>query len=43
MLHDDELWHSLMPLLNGMKAFSRRMEEEVDKPISSFSGKPSDA
>lgn len=43
MLHDDELWHSLTPLLNGMKAFSRRMEEEVDKPISSFSGKPSDA
>ncbi|GAL59488.1 hypothetical protein EV102420_18_00660 [Pseudescherichia vulneris NBRC 102420] len=43
MLHDDELWHSLMPLLNGMKAFSRRMEEKVDKPISSFSGKPSDA
>lgn len=43
MLHDDELWHSLTPLLNGLKAFSRRMEEEVDKPISSFSGKPSDA
>ena len=43
MLHDDELWQALTPLLNGMKAFSRRMEEEVDKPISSFSGKPSDA
>lgn len=43
MLHDDELWQSLTPILNGMKAFSRRMEEEVDKPISSFSGKPSDA
>ena len=43
MLHDDELWQALAPLLNGMKAFSRRMEEEVDKPISSFSGKPSDA
>ena len=43
MLHDGELWHALTPLLNGMKAFSRRMEEEVDKPISSFSGKPSDA
>ncbi|ABU78175.1 DUF1641 domain-containing protein [Cronobacter sakazakii] len=43
MLHDDELWRSLTPLLNGLKAFSRRMEEEVDKPISSFTGKPSDA
>lgn len=43
MLHDDELWQSITPILNGMKAFSRRMEEEVDKPISSFSGKPSDA
>ncbi|MCL5497780.1 DUF1641 domain-containing protein [Escherichia coli] len=43
MLQDDDLWRSLQPVLNGLKAFSRRMEEQVDKPISSFTGKPSDA
>lgn len=43
MLQDDDLWRSLQPVLNGLKAFSRRMEEKVDKPISSYTGKPSDA
>lgn len=43
MLQDEDLWRSLKPVLNGMKAFSRRMEEPVDKPISAFTGKPSDA
>ena len=43
MLQDDDLWSSLQPVLNGLKAFSRRMEEKVDKPISSYTGKPSDA
>jgi len=43
MLQDDDLWRSLTPLLNGIKAFSKRMEEPVDKPISAFTGKPSDA
>ena len=43
MLQDDDLWRSLQPVLNGLKAFSRRMEEQVDKPISSYTGKPSDA
>lgn len=43
MLQDDDLWRSLSPLLNGIKAFSKRMEEPVDKPISAFTGKPSDA
>ena len=38
-----DLWRSLQPVLNGLKAFSRRMEEQVDKPISSYTGKPSDA
>ncbi|MEH3411265.1 DUF1641 domain-containing protein [Phytobacter diazotrophicus] len=43
MLQDDDLWRSLQPVLNGLKAFSRRMEEQVDKPISSYTGKSSDA
>ncbi len=43
MLNDDAFWHAVTPLIEGMKAFTRRMDEEVDKPISSFTGKPSDA
>lgn len=43
MLQDDDLWRALRPLLHGLAAFSRRMEEPVDKPISAFTGKPSDA
>lgn len=43
MLQDDDLWRALRPLLQGLAAFSRRMEEPVDKPISAFTGKPSDA
>jgi len=43
MLQDEDLWHALQPLLSGMKAFTRRMEQPVDKPISAWTGKPSDA
>lgn len=43
MLQDEDLWHALQPLLSGMKAFARRMEQPVDKPISAWTGKPSDA
>ncbi|MFE4110904.1 DUF1641 domain-containing protein [Kosakonia sp. YIM B13611] len=43
MLQDEDLWHALQPLLGGMKAFARRMEEPVDKPIAAWTGKPSDA
>lgn len=43
MLQDEDLWRALSPMLNGLKAFARRMDEPVDKPISSFTGKPSDA
>lgn len=43
MLQDDELWQALTPLFRGMRAFSRRMAQPVDKPISAHTGKPSDA
>ncbi|MGY5956796.1 DUF1641 domain-containing protein [Kosakonia sp. BK9b] len=43
MLQDDDLWQALQPLLDGLKAFSRRIEAPDEKPISTFSGKPSDA
>lgn len=43
MLNDDAFWQAITPIIEGMKAFTHRMEEEVDKPISAFSGKASDA
>ncbi|MBS0970947.1 hypothetical protein CYR40_22125 [Chimaeribacter arupi] len=43
LLNDESLWRAVTPLLNGLRAFAAGMEREVDKPISSFSGKESDA
>jgi|SRR5690606_571382 len=42
MLKDDQLWASLSPLLAGLRAFSERMGEEPEKPITRFTGKPTD-
>lgn len=42
LLHDDDLWRAIAPLLAGLKTFAEGLEREVDKPISAFSGKPSD-
>lgn len=42
MLQDDKLWASLHPLIEGMKAFSDRMGEEAEKPVTRFTGKPTD-
>lgn len=39
MLHDDELWAAVWPLLAGLKAFSDESGREVFNPISAFSGK----
>ncbi|WP_234270406.1 DUF1641 domain-containing protein [Billgrantia ethanolica] len=36
MLNDDELWRGVAPLVDGLKAFSERL----DKPVSDFFGKP---
>ncbi|RKQ97185.1 uncharacterized protein YjgD (DUF1641 family) [Kushneria sinocarnis] len=43
LLHDDELWQAITPLLEALKAFGRGMDREVDKPITDFTGKPSSA
>jgi uncharacterized protein YjgD (DUF1641 family) len=40
MLHDESLWHALAPLLDALRAFSTRLEQPVQNPISDFSGKP---
>ena len=42
MLKDDELWAALSPVLEAVKAFSQRMGEEPDKPITQFTGKPTE-
>ncbi len=39
MLHDDQLWHSIMPIIDGLKAFAERLDTAVDKPVTDFTGK----
>lgn len=44
ILHDESIWHAIMPLVAGLKAFAGAMEQPApDKPISAFSGKDSHA
>jgi uncharacterized protein YjgD (DUF1641 family) len=40
MLHDEQLWRSLTPLVAAIKAFSHRLDTPIENPISDFSGKP---
>lgn len=42
MLHDDELWASLSPLIDALKVFSQAMSQDADKPVTEFTGKPMD-
>lgn len=42
-LHDEELWDALRPLAAGIKRFAAGLDRDVDKPISAFTGKPSNA
>ncbi|MDT0498196.1 hypothetical protein RM530_12585 [Algiphilus sp. W345] len=39
LLHDEALWSAAAPLVEALKAFSDGLGRDVDKPISSFSGK----
>ncbi len=39
MLHDDELWAALMPIIEGLKTFAGGLDRESEKPITAFSGK----
>lgn len=43
LLHDESLWRSIMPLIEGLKAMGNGMAKPVVKPISDFTGKPSNA
>ncbi|HET7370775.1 MAG TPA: DUF1641 domain-containing protein [Gammaproteobacteria bacterium] len=40
MLNDDALWRGVTPLLDALKVFGEGLNREVDKPISAYSGKP---
>lgn len=40
MLHDDQLWHAILPIVDGLKAFAERLDTPVDKPVSDYTGKP---
>lgn len=42
MLNDEALWHAVAPLIGAMKTFAQGLEREVDKPISAFTGKPTE-
>lgn len=42
MLNDEELWASIRPMLAAVQAFGRRMAEPGDKPITEFTGKPTE-
>lgn len=42
MLQDDELWSALSPMLEAVKVFGKRMGQEPEKPITQFTGKPTD-
>lgn len=42
MLNDDELWYAIKPILAGLRAFSERLDRPVDKPVTDFTGKPTE-
>ncbi|HCR96970.1 MULTISPECIES: DUF1641 domain-containing protein [Halomonas] len=42
MLKDDELWYALKPILAGLRAFSERLDQPIDKPVTDFTSKPTE-
>jgi uncharacterized protein YjgD (DUF1641 family) len=40
LLHDEQLWRALAPLIEGLKGFAEGLEKPVSNPISDFCGKP---
>jgi uncharacterized protein YjgD (DUF1641 family) len=39
LLHDEQLWRAMAPLVEGLKAFAEGLGRTVENPISDFSGK----
>lgn len=42
MLNDDELWYAIKPIMAGLRAFSERLDRPIDKPVTDFTGKPTE-
>ncbi len=40
MLHDEQLWQALTPLVGALKSFAAGLDRQAENPISDFSGKP---
>ena len=40
LLRDEQLWHALAPIIEGLKGFAEGLNRPVSNPISDFSGKP---
>ena len=39
MLHDDELWAAVGPIVAALKAFARGMDKPAEAPVTRFTGK----
>lgn len=39
MLHDEQLWRAVHPLIEGLKAFASGLDRPIENPISDFTGK----
>lgn len=42
MLKDESLWRALAPLIGALKTFGDGLDREVDKPVTAFTGKPTE-
>lgn len=40
MLQDEELWHAVTPLVEGLKVFAERLDRPMGKPVEDYYGKP---
>ena len=41
LLNDEALWQGIRPLLAALETFAREMQNDEEKPITRYSGKPS--
>jgi uncharacterized protein YjgD (DUF1641 family) len=42
LLNDDALWRAVTPLLDALKIFGEGLNRDIDKPVSEFTGKPTE-
>ncbi|GAB2789179.1 DUF1641 domain-containing protein [Halomonas shantousis] len=39
LLHDEQLWQAVTPVIEGLKKFAEGLDRDIDKPISDYTGK----